>query len=267
MTRILLACGALLLFVPAPARALAILPSYTGLSSAEEALIDDSFAFWEATILDSFDVSIAIEKVALSGDTLAHALDFVASADGRPASARIEIDDRVGDFGGWFLDPSPSDSSEFVLEHGRLVADAAGPAASMYDLLTVMHHELGHVLGFTVNYPAFAAHVVTDASGHRRYQSAALDVPLSSHGTHLPGALFPFALMSETMVLAERRSASAIDVLLLADAFGYSVVLPPPPPDEVPEPAVGALLLAAVAYRYSRNRRRRLVSQHTKDTN
>ena len=247
MRRFSIFCGLwLLLFAPAPALALAILPTYTNLSADEEALIGFASAFWEATILDSFDVSIEIEKLALSGDTLALASDFVAGADGRPASARIEIDDRVGDFGGWFIDPSPFDSSEFVLDHGRLMADPVGPAWLLYDLLTVMGHELGHALGFTVHYAAFASHVVTDGSGLRRYTSADLDVPLSSNGTHVPGALYPSDLMNELTSIGERRTASALDVLLLADAFGYDVVLPPPPPP-VPEPTVTVLLVTAVA--------------------
>jgi len=50
---------------------------------------------------------------------------------------------------GWFVDATPKDDDEF---DGRsrlgLVADSSGPAESKMDLLTVVLHELGHVLGY-----------------------------------------------------------------------------------------------------------------------
>ena len=50
---------------------------------------------------------------------------------------------------GWFVDATPGDDAEFGL---RSAADGArrrpvSPAAGGYDLLTVVMHELGHVLG------------------------------------------------------------------------------------------------------------------------
>src|SRR5205823_14094628 len=42
---------------------------------------------------------------------------------------------------GWFIDPTPQDDSEFA---PGLVN---GPAAGRVDLLTVLTHEMGHILG------------------------------------------------------------------------------------------------------------------------
>lgn len=50
---------------------------------------------------------------------------------------------------GWFVDATPSASEEFDRQVSQgLLADASGPAAERMDLLTVVMHELGHVLGF-----------------------------------------------------------------------------------------------------------------------
>jgi hypothetical protein len=46
-------------------------------------------------------------------------------------------DDAAGQ--GWYIDASPADDSEF--------AASEGPAAGKVDLLTILMHELGHILG------------------------------------------------------------------------------------------------------------------------
>jgi Matrixin len=48
---------------------------------------------------------------------------------------------------GWFVDPTPADSSEFAIRAKRLLATNASPAYGRMDLLSVVLHELGHALG------------------------------------------------------------------------------------------------------------------------
>jgi hypothetical protein len=49
---------------------------------------------------------------------------------------------------GWFIDPTPGDNAEFLLGSSSiLVAEGGGPAANGVDLLTVVMHEIGHLLG------------------------------------------------------------------------------------------------------------------------
>ena len=47
---------------------------------------------------------------------------------------------------GWFIDPTPSDDSEYALLSGALTATDATAQGQM-DLLTVLAHELGHAVG------------------------------------------------------------------------------------------------------------------------
>ncbi len=49
---------------------------------------------------------------------------------------------------GWFVDPTPLDDQEFALVFAdSLLADGRSAAAGRIDLLTVVMHELGHVIG------------------------------------------------------------------------------------------------------------------------
>jgi hypothetical protein len=60
----------------------------------------------------------------------------------------VQIDVNAGGFG-WFVDPTPGDNSEFAqaVTPADLRASASSPAFGRMDLLTVVLHELGHVLG------------------------------------------------------------------------------------------------------------------------
>ena len=53
----------------------------------------------------------------------------------------ITLDDNASGWG-WFIDSTPSDDSEF------LGADNQGAAMQSMDLLSVLMHEMGHLLGY-----------------------------------------------------------------------------------------------------------------------
>jgi hypothetical protein len=83
----------------------------------------------------------------------------------------VLIDDDAAGFG-WYVDPTPNDDAEFPLfvAPGER-ASAGGPADGRYDLLTVLTHELGHILGLPDLDPAVAPHdLMTDnlPTGTRR---------------------------------------------------------------------------------------------------
>jgi hypothetical protein len=65
---------------------------------------------------------------------------------------------------GWFIDPTPGDDAEYTGQSadGSLKASAASPAYGRMDLLSVLMHEIGHLLGF--GHDATALGTVTAAT-------------------------------------------------------------------------------------------------------
>jgi hypothetical protein len=99
-------------------------------------------------------------------DRLSALLGLDAAAVAKLKSASIQVGDLPGlDLGittgnqitlsrnaagwGWFVDPTPNDDSEFPRATANgLMATPASPAYGKEDLLTVVEHELAHVLGY-----------------------------------------------------------------------------------------------------------------------
>lgn len=79
---------------------------------------------------------VTFKLVNLDGDVLAQV-----------AGQTVYFDDTAAGHG-WFVDPTPSDDGEFTEQNGKaLIADSTSAAFGRIDLLTVVMHELGHVLG------------------------------------------------------------------------------------------------------------------------
>ena len=95
-----------------------------------ESLLATALGHWQASgistpALDAIDIRIA----DLGGTTL-----------GRASGNTIWLDDNAAGWG-WFVDRTPWDDSEFLLPGDQ-------GEQNRIDLLTVLEHELGHVLGF-----------------------------------------------------------------------------------------------------------------------
>jgi subtilisin-like proprotein convertase family protein len=91
--------------------------------------------------------------------------------------------DATADGWGWFIDATPADNAEFTVAAGgqELQALPGSPAFGRMDLLTVVEHELGHVLGLDDIDPGLAAHdlmTTTLGLGTRRLPADVLPASL-----------------------------------------------------------------------------------------
>lgn len=217
----------------------------TGFSASETSLFNSAFSLWEETIRDPFTVTLTIDMASLPGSILGRSFDFKEGTSGLPMSASIEINDFTGGYAGWFVDTTPWDNEEF--HPGRspfhFLADPGGSAYGLFDMFTVINHELCHVLGFTVNYSLFERNVST-AAGLRLYSGSSVSAYLTpvSEGTHISALSDPYDLMNSFLSTGNRFYPFYLDLSILADAFSYDLV-PPPSPNPVPEPST--LLLFA----------------------
>src|SRR5206468_1882137 len=76
-------------------------------------------------------------------------LDLPGRMLGRTSGTTIQLDPTAAGYR-WFVDPSPSSNDEFEPTDTETLfaAQPGSPARGRMDLLTVVEHEIGHVLGF-----------------------------------------------------------------------------------------------------------------------
>jgi uncharacterized delta-60 repeat protein len=98
-------------------------------------LVNAAISRWAATGLDPTKVALLAQIPVTIADLSSQ--DYLGFA----ARDQIVIDDNGAGLG-WFIDVTPNVDEEFV-------CGSSGPAASRMDLLTVVMHEMGHVIGLS----------------------------------------------------------------------------------------------------------------------
>ncbi len=202
-------------------------------------LFDEAVRRWSA-VLDTADVqrlrAARVQILDLPGTTLGLASGSVIYLNATAAGH------------GWFLDPTPADDSEFA--RGL----ASSPAAGRADLLTVLTHEMGHVLGLDDDAEdPFTGSVMADALplGVRRInlagllpEAAAPSPPeLPTVGTDTAGDQTAEAVLGGTFRVPFSRSSPEVARALTAvPGTGSSSVPTAPAPlgrgDTMPRAAV-----------------------------
>lgn len=118
-------------------------------------IVAEAAARWSALVgapsVDAALRKIVFEIVDIKGLALAQTVGNVVLIDQNAAGH------------GWFVDATPAGDSEFTIRAsaGELRAQSSSPALARIDLLTVVMHELGHVLGFHHNTSTAAPDVMT----------------------------------------------------------------------------------------------------------
>ncbi len=125
--------------------------------------IDAVITTWEREIINfnyagggnTFNVSIQMASSGTSSGANTSITSY--NSNGSPTAASITIGRGYnGSGGGYFLDPTPLDSSEFTNSTTNAYSAYSGsssPANGLNDLYEIVLHEMGHAMGFVGNGP------------------------------------------------------------------------------------------------------------------
>ncbi|WP_152052498.1 FG-GAP-like repeat-containing protein [Tautonia marina] len=208
-------------------------------SAAERRVIDRAIEIWEGVILDinrpDNTMRIRFQGGAFSGLDMGDTLGLATvryDASG-PFEATIQLD-ADGGGRGWYVDPTPADDLEF--------AGAASPTflvhgpADQFDLLSTVVHEIGHALGFGID---FANRLGSGLSpwpgGGLIYQGpTGARAVFNDAVDHLDPIEHAYDLLTADAFVGTRAYPTALNLQLLVDAYGYRVFVPPLPLDVRP---------------------------------
>jgi len=164
-------------------------------ASRTAALIRYAVDLWAQASGQPADLRLTYEYADLPPGRLAGARITASAASGRPLAGHLVID-RDANGRGWFAAVPPA----------RAQDAPTGPVpAGRYDLLSLLCHEVGHILGFQADRLASQAGRVT-----------ALGVALAPDGEHLQADAGATPAMLATLRPGERRLPTPVEGRLLA---------------------------------------------------
>jgi hypothetical protein len=147
-------------------------------AEALDPIVEEALLRWSQSSLTTLDADQALAEVTVEIEDLPDlTLGFT---DGN----RIVVDvDAAG--AGWFVDPTPWNDAEFFISatDSEFYAKPGNSAAFHVDLLTVVMHEFGHVIGLEDHAPSQSGPVLMQdrlAVGVRRVPPAAEDSELAA---------------------------------------------------------------------------------------
>ncbi|WP_417389721.1 Ig-like domain-containing protein [Gimesia sp.] len=183
--------------------------------STIDQVMDEALGIWQDALgLETVpDIQLVITN--LGGTQLGEGKITGVDSEGRPVSGIVTLDDNAAGLG-WYSDLDSSVFSDTDLQGGvAYSADAESAAAGHYDLLTVLLHEIGHVLGFTDTYAPFESFIQTGVGGTLTFVGSGFDATLTDDGLHLDDTVHAGDVMNATLDPGVRKLPSILDALIL----------------------------------------------------
>jgi hypothetical protein len=181
-----------------------------------QSLLPTAIAAWQAAGLDAADVR------ELEGVTI-QVGDLGTSILGLEAAGTITINQTAAGYN-WYVNAGPGSGRAFgqAGPDGESVASPASPAADDVDLLTVLEHELGHVIGLADNAVAGDLMDITLGLGVRRAPTAADLATIAGSSTTttvraMTAAVVPSSV-TQPVVLNGSVSSATVDAALASIA-------------------------------------------------
>ena len=255
-------------------------------AATARAEVDAALMYWQNAI-QNFNYADGTDtmRLTISVNPADHTNDAITipglslDAQGKPEAALIELGAGTdGHGGGYYIDPTPYDSSEYQQQINPYAADSLPGTAAWYkaDLLTLTLHETLHALGlnadpreafqqnlhgyvqstgqadavdhpgvlFTFNGPDVRA-LFTSDDGEMTDMGRATDLARPGNSYTDPATQITYTggwdILNPVYYLGRRMLISPTDVLLLKDAYGYTVNMPgtlngPAPTPPAPTP-------------------------------
>ncbi|MCB1089714.1 MAG: hypothetical protein KDM63_21920, partial [Verrucomicrobiae bacterium] len=170
------------------------------------------------------DSGISAEQLAALNSVTYQISDLGPNHLGNTEGTTITIDDDAAGSGGWFIDATPLLDEEFIsLSDNRFTAISGGEASGHYDLLTILIHEQGHILG--LDHDGSGGVMSSSLSGgQRRLPSAAEALgadPLSS--TESENALTTASIVGSTLSIIGDGASDSLILRVNAGNFEYDL--------------------------------------------
>ncbi|WP_417388446.1 Ig-like domain-containing protein [Gimesia sp.] len=189
----------------------------TGESSIDQ-VMEEALGIWQDALGLEEPLDIQLVITDLGGTQLGEGQMTGVDEEGRPVSGIVTLDDNAAGLG-WYADLDSSAFSATELEGGvAYTAEAGSAAAGHYDLLTVLLHEIGHVLGFTDTYAPFESFVQTGVGGTLTFVGSGFEATLTDDGLHLDDTVHAGDVMNATLDPGVRKLPSILDTLILQSA-------------------------------------------------
>ena len=184
----------------------------------------------ESILAASITLWVSALGVQLPTDARIEVADLPGNLLGTAGQGVITLDVDAGGVG-WFVDPTPLENSEFPIAFApnSFLATPGSPAVERFDLLTVVLHELGHLIG------------LDHSSSHEDPQNV-MNASLDVRVRRVPASNSREARPEENQVLLAASQTAADDLFAGRDLWLSAVSLV-----ENTNPAAGVAAKAGVA--------------------